>query len=174
MAQKTPTVDPQVKLALDRFLMGLWSERDLESLTTEKSERAIVLSPLLSANPVDRPRASEELRQNLFGSRRPTDLEQFEALIRQGVDCVEKGMPVLSELQHDLLARLGAVARDDGRALAARAIADYAASSQVNIAIQEVGKLAEATTGRVARAREETLKKLKDSLAQFPHLRPTP
>ncbi len=162
----------QTRLALDRFLIGIWIDRDLMSFLETSSPAARPLEPLAKAKEFDRAREGEKLRKALFGKDRPSELERFEALLRQGVDCVIEKMPVLAELQHDLLAHSDVLPKDDARAKAMRVIADYAAASQVNVAVQVVGRLAEATVDRVANARKDALARLKETLANFPYLRP--
>ena len=166
------SVSAQTRLALDRFLLGLWIERDLLGFLSAKSLAAAPLEGLAGTSNMDRAREGERLRKDLFGRERPDDVEKFEALLRQGVDCVEASMPVLEELQHDLYASSDAVPREDPRAEAMRALADYAMASQVNVAVQEVGRLAEATTDRVSKARDAALEKLRQVLGPFPHLMP--
>jgi hypothetical protein len=165
-------VSAQTRLALDRFLMGLWIERDLVFFLSAKPDDGAPLRSIIHAANTERTREAERLHKDLFGSARPTALEQFEALLRQGVDCVETAKPVLKELQHDLYASADAVSRDDLRAEAMRALGDYAIASQVNVAVQEVGHLAEVTTDRVSLARTAALRRLKDLLSGFPHLMP--
>ena len=169
---KTREASLETRLALDRFLLGIWIDRDLMGLLSSGSKVAAPLRPLARAREFDRPREGERLREALFGRERPSEVERFEALLRQGVDCVVQKMPVLAELQHDLLAHADAVAKDDPRALAMRAVVDYAAASQVNLAVQAVGRLAEATVDRVANARRQALSRLEKTLADFPHLSP--
>lgn len=160
------------RLALDRFLLGVWIDRDLVGYLGSKDPGAVELASLKKVSDSERPRAGERLRQELFGAPRPTDEERFEALLRQGVDCVRDGMPVLKELQHDLQAHVDVVGRDDARAEAMRTLAEYAMASQVNVAIQGVGRLAEATADRVEKARKQALKLLAKTLAKHPHLLP--
>ena len=162
----------ETRLALDRFLIGLWSDRDLLAFPASKSPAARPLQPLAEAQELDRPRQGEKLRQKLLGKDRPTELERFEALLRQGVDCVAQKMPVLAELQHDLLAHADVLDKDDDRARAMRVISDYAVASQVNLAVQAVGRLAEATVDRVAKAQRDALARLEETLSDFPHLSP--
>ncbi|HEY3450769.1 MAG TPA: hypothetical protein VGK67_30715 [Myxococcales bacterium] len=171
--KKAPVAAPdETRLALDRFLIGIWIDRDLMGFLASKSPAAKPLASLAQAREFDRSREGEKLRKALFGRDRPTEIERFEALLRQGVDCVIEKMPVLAELQHDLLAHTDAVPKVDGRSQAMRAIADYAAVSQVNLAVQDVGRLAVATLDRVANARKDALARLKEALADFPYLRP--
>lgn len=162
----------ETRLALDRFLVGIWIDRDLMGFLESGAAAAKPLAKLKDAPEFGRPREGEKLRKALYGKDRPTEIERFEALLRQGVDCVIGKMPVLAELQHDLLANADALPKEDGRSKAMRVIADYAAASQVNVAVQEVGRLAEATVDRVANARKDALARLKEALADFPHLRP--
>jgi len=157
----------------ERIQLGRqWIDRDLMSFLETSSPAARPLEPLAKAKEFDRAREGEKLRKALFGKDRPSELERFEALLRQGVDCVIEKMPVLAELQHDLLAHSDVLPKDDARAKAMRVIADYAAASQVNVAVQVVGRLAEATVDRVANARKDALARLKETLANFPYLRP--
>ena len=172
-SQKTGTgATVQTRLALDRFILGLWTERDLAAFLASKNPAAAPLKELPAAAAPDRQREGEKLRKRLFGRDRPTDLEKFEALLRQGVDCAFQGMPVLPELQHDLLANTDIVPKDDARSEAMRTVSDYAAASQVNLAVQEVGRLAVVTTDRVPKARALAMEKLKQQLAGLPHLLP--
>ena len=170
--QEAPQASVETRLALDRFLMGIWIERDLTEFLASKNPAAAPLRDVLKGDAPDRQREGEKLRKKLFGRDRPSELEKFEALLRQGVDCAANGMPVLIELQHDLQANIDVIPRDDPRAEAVRTVSAYAAASQVNVAVQEVGRLAVLTTDRVSKARAEALDKLKTQLAAFPHLLP--
>jgi hypothetical protein len=171
-APQQPKASVQSRLALDRFLIGIWIERDFLALLSSNKEAAAPLRPLALVANLDRLRAAEKLRTQLFGRDRPNELEQFEALLRQAVDCIEGGSSVLPELQHDLLANVDVLPKGDRRIEAMRAVADYAATSQVNVAIQDVGRLAAVTTDREPNARELALKKLKELLADYPYLLP--
>lgn len=162
----------QTRLALDRFLTGLWNDRDLTAFLASKAPDAKPLAGLAKAQEFDRPREGEKLRKALFGRERPSEIERFEALLRQGIDCAAQAMPVLPELQHDLLAHSDIVAKDDARYLAMKVVSEYAAASQVHVAVQVVGRLAEATTDRVANARKSALAELRKLLPAFPYLMP--
>jgi hypothetical protein len=167
-----PKASVQTRLALDRFLIGIWTERDFLGLLSSNQPTATPLGSLALVPNMDRMRAAEKLRVQLFGRERPNELEQFEALLRQGVELIENGSSVLPELQHDLLANVDVVPKGDKRIDAMRAVADYAAVTQVNVAVQEVGRLAAATTDRVSNARAVAVGKLKELLSGFPYLMP--
>jgi len=161
---------PTTRLAVDRYLLGVWGDRELLEFLKQSPQSP--LAPLAQATTLDRPREARRLRAVLLGAERPTDTERLEALIREGVDRTEQGMTILTELQHDLTAHVTAVAKDDARAEAVRALADLAAASQVHVSIQSVGAAAERSLDRVQKARELALTRLQEILRPFPHLAP--
>ncbi len=171
-AAKGDKAPPQTRLALDRYVVGLWNDADLAGFLEAKKPGHPPLLPLLKVPSLDRARAAQKLRKELFGSERSGEVEKLEALIREGVERAEAGMPILAELQHDLLANASAVPKGDPRSQAVAVLADLAAASQVNVSIQAVGHIAETTTDRVQKARADALAKLSEALAKHPHLAP--
>jgi hypothetical protein len=167
MGKKTE-VTPALRLALDRYLLGLWTEQEMTAAIPAHP----ALAPLAALGPLDRPAAAQKLREEWLGRARPSDEEELEALLREGVDRASAGKTMLPELQHDLLANASAVPRDDPRAEAVRILAGLAAATQVDIAVQAVGHIAETTTDRVPKARAEALARLSRVLKALPHLAP--
>jgi hypothetical protein len=165
-------MDALAQLALDRYVMGVWSDRDLELFlqAAPASQRIDALRAVHKLLSYERPQAARALRREWTQSERPSPPEQLEALIRECADRAHRGMPILKELQTDLSSRLHVVSADDPRGKAALLLAKLGEASTLQVHMRSLPREPLNEPDRVSALRSQTLATLKTLLAPFPHL----